>query len=65
VVLICVSGTCASCLLVDRDTQQVTKSTGMYNYDVIACADIEGYSFGQEEWLSPLGSARILPLYLV
>jgi sugar (pentulose or hexulose) kinase len=50
VVSICVSGTSASCLLVDRETQQVTRSARMYNYDVIASADNEDSSllFGQE-----------------
>jgi sugar (pentulose or hexulose) kinase len=36
---ICVSGTSASCLLVDRQTQQVTRSPRMYNYDILVGAD--------------------------
>jgi len=35
---ICVSGTSASCLMVDRQTQQVTRSPRMYNYDILVAA---------------------------
>jgi hypothetical protein len=33
---ICVSGTSASCLVIDRNTQKVTRRARMYNYDVLA-----------------------------
>lgn len=35
---ICVSGTSASCVMVDRQTQQVTRSARMYNYDILVGA---------------------------
>ena len=38
---ICVSGTSASCLMVDRSTLQVTRSARMYDYDIAACATDE------------------------
>ena len=44
---VCVSGTSASCLLVDRETQQVTRKARMYNYDVVASADGDD-AFGRE-----------------
>ena len=44
---ICVSGTSASCLLVDRETQAVTRSARMYNYDVVSNAD-EGSTAGSD-----------------
>jgi D-ribulokinase len=36
---ICVSGTSASCLLVDRDTQKWTRYPRMYNYDVVEAGE--------------------------
>ena len=39
---ICVSGTSASCLLVDRTTHQWTRRPRMYNYDVVVEAPEEG-----------------------
>jgi D-ribulokinase len=37
---ICVSGTSASCLVIDRNTQEVTRPARMYNYDVLASRPI-------------------------
>mmetsp|Transcript_14592 Transcript_14592/g.35489 ORF Transcript_14592/g.35489 Transcript_14592/m.35489 type:complete len:547 (-) Transcript_14592:75-1715(-) len=37
---ICVSGTSASCLVVDRQTLEVTRSPRMYNYDI--CSNAKG-----------------------
>jgi sugar (pentulose or hexulose) kinase len=41
VVSICVSGTSASCLLVDGNNSEVTRAPRMYNYDVVQSADSE------------------------
>ena len=46
VVSICVSGTSASCLLVNRKTLEVTRSPRMYNYDCVASA--KDSQFGEE-----------------
>lgn len=40
---ICVSGTSASCLMVDRKTLNVTRRARMYNYDVLSSASSEVY----------------------
>mmetsp|Transcript_7453 Transcript_7453/g.17874 ORF Transcript_7453/g.17874 Transcript_7453/m.17874 type:complete len:496 (+) Transcript_7453:16-1503(+) len=36
---ICVSGTSASCLLMDRSTMEVTRKPRMYNYDVVGSTE--------------------------
>lgn len=44
VVSICVSGTSATCLLINRDTKEVTRKPRMYNYDVVGSADDDSFS---------------------
>jgi xylulokinase len=41
---ICVSGTSASCLMIDRDTKEVTRNPRMYNYDVIGSANDNSFA---------------------
>jgi sugar (pentulose or hexulose) kinase len=49
VVSICVSGTSASCLLMDRSTLQVTRSARMYNYNVVTSgASNDETTFGNQ-----------------
>ena len=48
VVSVCVSGTSASCLMINRDTKEVTRKPRMYNYDVIGSAEKEKTSFAKE-----------------
>lgn len=38
---ICVSGTSASCLMINRSGQQVTRKPRMYNYDIMASSSTE------------------------
>ena len=45
---ICVSGTSASCLLMDRSTLQVTRSPRMYNYNVVTSASASAASNDDE-----------------
>jgi sugar (pentulose or hexulose) kinase len=44
VVSICVSGTSATCLIINRDTKEVTRKPRMYNYDVVGSADDDSFS---------------------
>lgn len=48
VVSVCVSGTSASCLVINRDTKEVTRKPRMYNYDVIGSADQDKKIFAEE-----------------
>jgi xylulokinase len=45
---ICVSGTSASCCVVDRNTRTVTRRPRMYDYDVLSSASQGKESFGQQ-----------------
>lgn len=45
---ICVSGTSASCLLVNRETRKMTRKPRMYNYDVINNAENSGVASAEE-----------------
>ena len=45
---ICVSGTSASCLIVDRNTREVTRSPRMYNYDIVANAQPGTEKFAEQ-----------------
>jgi xylulokinase len=56
VVSICVSGTSASCLLMDRSTLQVTRSARMYNYNVMAAAGDGG---ADDETTSTFGTQAV------
>jgi sugar (pentulose or hexulose) kinase len=46
---ICVSGTSASCLVIDRNTQKVTRPARMYNYDVLASRTITSNNNNDDE----------------
>ncbi|KAL3810921.1 hypothetical protein ACHAXA_008771 [Cyclostephanos tholiformis] len=54
---ICVSGTSASCLLVDRRTLEVTRKARMYNYDIVSSS-----SEGEEDDEGGLASRRAMDL---
>lgn len=41
---ICVSGTSASCLIMDRTSMEVTRKPRMYNYDVVGSAEDDTYA---------------------
>lgn len=51
VISICVSGTSASCLLINRDTKEVSRQPRMYNYDVVGSADDESFAMEAMEVL--------------
>jgi len=59
---ICVSGTSASCLIVDRTTLEWTRRPRMYNYDVLAMGGRQSSSSSQEEEEEPTAAMKALDL---